>query len=227
MKTLKRYIGVAAAAAAVVFGFALAQSMHAPSPSDPAGESPMTHGTTAHDPSQMPSMMQEHSQHMMQVQAMHGAPMASMGLASPGQDAFGAIQEVVRKLEADPKTDWSKVDLEALRQHLIDMDEVTLRASATTKQIEGGLAITVTGTGRTLAAIHHMVPAHAHEINGYNGWSCKTEALPEGELWIVTAGDGRQVERIRALGFIGILVSGEHHQPHHLAIAKGEMVHGR
>ena len=41
----------------------------------------------------------------------------------PGQDAFGAIQEIVQILDADPKTDWSKVDLEALRQHLIDMDE--------------------------------------------------------------------------------------------------------
>ena len=31
----------------------------------------------------------------------------------PGQDAFfGAIQEIVRILEADPKTDWSKVNLE-------------------------------------------------------------------------------------------------------------------
>ena len=29
----------------------------------------------------------------------------------PGQDAFGAIQEIVRILEADPKTDWSKVIL--------------------------------------------------------------------------------------------------------------------
>ena len=51
------------------------------------------------------------------------------------------IQEVVRILDADPKTDWSKVDLEALRQHLIDMDEVTLRAEAAPKQIDGGLEI--------------------------------------------------------------------------------------
>ena len=47
----------------------------------------------------------------------------------PGQDAFGAIQEIVRILEADPATDWSKVDLEALREHLIDMNEVTLHAA--------------------------------------------------------------------------------------------------
>ena len=29
----------------------------------------------------------------------------------PGQDAFGAIQEIVRILEADPRTDWSKINL--------------------------------------------------------------------------------------------------------------------
>ena len=48
----------------------------------------------------------------------------------PGQDAFGALQEIVSILEADPHTDWSKVNLEALREHLIDMNEVTLRADA-------------------------------------------------------------------------------------------------
>ena len=46
----------------------------------------------------------------------------------PGQDPFGAIQEIVRILEADPSTDWSKVNIAALREHLIDMNEVTLRA---------------------------------------------------------------------------------------------------
>jgi hypothetical protein len=52
---------------------------------------------------------------------------------TPGQDAFGAIQEIVQILDADPKTDWSKVDLEALRQHLIDMNEVTLKADVAAK----------------------------------------------------------------------------------------------
>jgi hypothetical protein len=45
---------------------------------------------------------------------------------------------VLAILDADPKTDWSNVDLEALRQHLIDMNEVTLRADAGPKQIDGG-----------------------------------------------------------------------------------------
>ena len=35
----------------------------------------------------------------------------------PGQAAFGTIQEVVQILEADPTTDWAKVNIAALRQH--------------------------------------------------------------------------------------------------------------
>ena len=97
----------------------------------------------------------------------HGQPMTGMSdpqpslvdATQPGQAAYGAIQEIVRILEADPKTDWSKVNLEALRQHLIDMNEVTLNAKASAKPIDGGLEIAVTGNGRTLEAIQRMVPA--------------------------------------------------------------------
>jgi hypothetical protein len=58
--------------------------------------------------------------------------------------------------QADADLDWSKIDLEALRQHLFDMNEVTLKADAATKTIDGGLEIAVTGSGRTLAAIQQM-----------------------------------------------------------------------
>ena len=170
-----------------------------------------------------PPMMQRRPQTM----ETHGAHAMPTGAAAtlPGQDAFGAIQEIVLILEADPKTDWSKVDLEALRQHLIDMNDVTLRAEAAAKPIEGGLEIAVTGAGRTLAAIRRMVPAHAHEIDGHNGWSVRAAALPNGTLLTVTANDPQETLHIRGLGFIGILTTGAHHQAHHLAIARGEMVH--
>jgi hypothetical protein len=154
----------------------------------------------------------------------HQAVMAGQP-TMPGQDAFGAIQEIVRILEADPKTDWSKVNLEMLRQHLIDMNDVTLKADAASKQIEGGLEIAVTGNGPTLGAIQRMVPAHAQEINGRNGWSAKAAMAPNGVLLTVTSTDPKEVQHIRGLGFIGILVSGTHHQPHHLMMAKGELVH--
>jgi hypothetical protein len=143
----------------------------------------------------------------------------------PGQDAFGAIAEIVRTLEADPDTDWSKVDLEALRQHLIDMNEVTLNAVAAGKPIEGGLEITVTGTGRTIAAIQRMVPAHAKEIDGLNGWSAKAQTLAKGARLTVTSTDADEVQHIRGLGFIGLMVTGSHHQEHHLAMAKGAAPH--
>ena len=147
----------------------------------------------------------------------------------PGQDAFGAIQEILRILEADPKTDWSKVNLEALRQHLIDMSEVTLKADAVTKPIDGGIEVTVTGTVRTVDAIQRMVPAQAHQVDQthHNGWSAKTEPLPNGVLLTVTSGDPLQVQHIRGLGFIGFMASGSHHQAHHLAMAKGEFVHSQ
>lgn len=143
----------------------------------------------------------------------------------PGQDAFGAVQEIVRILEADPATDWSRVALDALRQHLVDMNEVTLRADAAATEIDGGVMIAVTGSGRTLAAIQRLVPHHAAALNGLNGWSATAEPMPDGVRLRVTAGDPAETRHIRGLGFIGLMVSGGHHQPHHLAMARGESSH--
>ena len=175
-------------------------------------------------PGQMQEMMHQHQGTMPMGGhgGMHGAPATP---TLPGQDAFGAIQEIVRILDADPKTDWSKVDLEALRQHLIDMNEVTLHAEAAPKEIDGGLEIAVTGSGRTLVAIQRMIPAYAQMANNHDGWSVKATDLPNGELMTVTATDPKEVQHIRGLGFIGLLASGSWHQPHHLAMAKGEFDH--
>jgi hypothetical protein len=142
----------------------------------------------------------------------------------PGQDAFGTIQEVVRMLEADPTTDWSKVNIAALREHLIDMNEVTLRAVATEQVLDNGIQITVTGEGRTRDAIKRMVPAHTHELAAI-GWNVTTEDLPNGVKLVVTSADPKQVVKLKALGFMGIMVQGSHHQPHHLMMARGEFTH--
>ena len=222
MKTPPRKLGIVAATVAVAMlsAVVLVHPIGAASSQQPS----MTdHTMPGHG--QMPGMMQQHQHQMMQ---MHGSGPAQEAMTTPtmpGQDAFGAVQEIVRILEADPKTDWSKVDLEALRQHLIDMNEVTLKADAAAKQIEGGLEIAVTGSGRTLAAIQRMVTAHSREIDGVNGWSAATQALPNGVLLTVTSSDPKETAHIRGLGFIGLLVSGSHHQPHHLAMARGEFAH--
>src|SRR5262245_55600128 len=85
-------------------------------------------------------------------------PAASSTLA--GQAAFATIREVVRILEADPKTDWSKVNIEVLRQHLIDMDEVTMRSVVDQRDIPGGFDADVTGSGRAIDAIRRMTKNH-------------------------------------------------------------------
>jgi hypothetical protein len=153
---------------------------------------------------------------------MHGQQSGTPTL--PGQDAFGAIQEIVQALQSDPKTDWSKVNIEALRQHLIDMNEVTLHAAATPRLFDNGIEFTVTGEGRTLEAIKRMVPAHVKELHE-TGWNAKTDELPNGVKLTVMASDAQPLTRLKALGFIGIMVQGGHHQPHHLMMAKGQLVH--
>ena len=88
-----------------------------------------------------------------------------------GQSAFAAIQEIVQILEADPKTDWSKVDIEALRRHLIDMNNVTLYADVRSEPVEGGMRFTVTGAGAGQGLDPRAWSApHAATMNGVDGW---------------------------------------------------------
>jgi hypothetical protein len=225
MLSTRKLVAIGAVLVVAATGVAIAQTMPDHHSMGPGQMQQMTaSGQHPMGPEHMQEMMRQH-QGMMPMgdhAGMHGAATTP---TMPGQDAFGAIQEVVSILDADPKTDWSKVDLEALRQHLIDMNEVTLKADAAPKQIDGGLEIAVTGSGRTLVAIQRMIPAYAQTVNGLNGWTSKAATLTNGELLTVTATDPKEVQHIRGLGFIGLLASGSHHQPHHLAMAKGEFDH--
>lgn len=142
-----------------------------------------------------------------------------------GQAAFAAIGEIVAILDADPKTDWSRVNLEALRQHLIDMNEVTMHARVAQVDVPGGFRAEVTGTGATIGAIQRMVASHARMLGQSPTYAATTETRPEGvvlTLTIRTPGDARAVARVRGLGFAGTLTEGTHHARHHLAIARGD-----
>ena len=168
-------------------------------------------------------MSQMHSQMMQGQGGMHGGMHGQQSAVTPivpGQDAFGAIQEIVQILQSDPKTDWSKVNIDVLRQHLIDMDEVTLHAAATTRVFDTGIEFTVTGEGRTVEAIKRMVPSHVKELHEI-GWSAKSDDLPNGVRLTIVASDAQPLTKLKALGFMGIMVQGGHHQPHHLMMAMG------
>jgi hypothetical protein len=184
----------------------------------------------------MHGMLQQMHEQMMQGHGPMGGAMGQHGMMHqegadrsapilPGQDPFGAIQEVVKLLDADPNTDWSKIDIGALREHLIDMNEVTLHAAAGERRLANGVEVTVTGEGRVLDAIKRMVPAHARELNGMNAWSATTEDLPNGVSLTVTTSDPKQVPKLQALGLMGLMAQGSHHQAHHLAMARGEFQH--
>jgi hypothetical protein len=174
---------------------------------------------------------QDHSQHAPGMP--HPATAAAPGTmpTQGGQAAFATIQEIARLLQADPTTDWSKVKLEALRLHLIDMDLVTMQSRVTAAPVADGAAFVVRGAGETIGAIKRMTASHVQMVEMEGGPRVTRTELPDGVRLVVTArtsGSATEAARIRGLGFIGLMTSGDHHQMHHLMMASGQgMSHGR
>lgn len=154
------------------------------------------------------------------------AHVSAAALTEPGQGAFGALSEVVRVLEADPGTDWSKVDLDGLQAHLLDMDLLVTGSVVETTHVPGGLRAVATGPAPVLAALRRMVPAHAEQLRADPTWTVTTEVLSDAVSLAVMANDPATVARIRGLGFFGLMASQDHHREHHLAIARGDAPHG-
>lgn len=143
----------------------------------------------------------------------HDAPIEA------GQAAFAAVAEIVMLLENDPDTDWATVNIDALRRHLIDMDRVMLEADVKVEAIENGARFTARGDGAVRIAIRRMVHAHARTMNGVDGWRIDADDIQDGVR--LTVAHSKDVEKIRALGFAGVMARGAHHQQHHLMIARG------
>ena len=85
-----------------------------------------------------PLMAQEHA-HTPGMTHPTAAPLPTQG----GHAAFAAISEIVAMLQADASTDWSKVNIERLRLHLVDMDLVTLRSRVAATPVTGGAQFVV------------------------------------------------------------------------------------
>jgi hypothetical protein len=167
-----------------------------------------------------------HGPKMMHGQPMeHGAHGMTAAPTEPGQSAFAAIQEIVGILTADPKTDWSAVNIDALRQHLVDMNNVVLAASVKDVPVEGGMRFDVTGEGPVRDSIRRMVAAHAATMNGVDGWAFETAQI-DGGASLTVRPPAKDADKLRGLGFFGVLTLGMHHQAHHLMIARGQSPHG-
>lgn len=161
-------------------------------------------------------------QHMMPM--MHGHEAGAGAPVQAGQGAFAAIQEIVGILEADPKTDWSKVNIDALRQHLVDMNNVTIGANVKSIPTDDGMRFEATGDESVRASIRRMVTAHVAAMNGMDGWTFEAAEIDGGAaLTVHSPLAGRN--KLRGLGFFGVLTLGMHHQMHHLMIARGGNPH--
>jgi len=160
--------------------------------------------------------------------ASHAAGSSERAIPS-GQAAYATMAAIVAMLEADSTTDWLKVNIEALRQHLIVMNEVTLGARSRQTSIPGGASMDVTGDGPVAESIRTMLRNHSAMLVKEGPYRTSVDDIPGGVRWVVTAagpGDARTVAKIRGLGFAGLLTLGDHHTPHHIALARGEpMMH--
>ena len=142
-----------------------------------------------------------------------------------GQSAYAAIGEVARLMLADPQTDWSHADVDALRGHLVDMDNVTMRAAVTTTRLPNGASFHVTGEGAVIGSIQRMTKSHFAEPDVGKQWTMSVQATPTGADVTVISANAADAAEIAGLGFFGILTMGAHHQPHHLMMARGTMHH--
>jgi hypothetical protein len=148
-------------------------------------------------------------------------------LTEPGNDAFAAIQEAVDKLMADPNTDWSRVNLEALRQHLVDMNNFTLHVRVVSqKPIRRGVEFSVIPTTPDAAgSLDRLFAAHPAILRKESGWEMNVKKIKGVYNARVTSRNPGDAEKIRGLGYIGIIALGKHHQLHHWQMATGVNPH--
>ena len=146
-------------------------------------------------------------------------------LTQPGNSMFGAIKEVLRQLEADPNTDWKKVNLEALRQHFLDIRHFTEDVEIITqKPLDKGIEIIVRAT--TPAAIPALDRAFSTQpkvLKSETDWDMTASKDKDKYKLRVTTGDASKVDKLRGLGYIGIMAVGNQHPALHWALAKGQV----
>ncbi|MFK5891768.1 MAG: hypothetical protein QM504_00940 [Pseudomonadota bacterium] len=167
-----------------------------------------------------------HGHHEKEMIQRHPA-LSAQGLKEAGNDVFGTIQEVIQKLEVDPETDWSKVDLEQLRQHLLDMCHFTINVEVISQEpISAGVKIVIRPTMPAASiALDRALSAHPKMMKKETGWDIKFTKTDHTYVITATTSKSDEIDKLRGLGYIGIMAYGKHHQPHHWAMATGKHPH--
>lgn len=148
-------------------------------------------------------------------------------LTEAGNDAFGSVQEIIMRLRANPKTDWSRVNLEALRQHLVDMRNFTYEVTVLKQtRIKFGLSILLKPNNpQSASSLGRVFLAHPEQLKKETGWTMKTASKDGNYILTVTGKTKADAVKIQGLGYIGVMAWGEHHQRHHWLMATGGSPH--
>lgn len=164
--------------------------------------------------------------------AMHHQQMmksAESNLTQAGNDIFATIQEVIVRLNNNPDTNWATVDIEALRQHLLDMNDMAVNVEILNrKPLINGLRIALQGTTaraeKTLARVFKVHPKH---LKSETGWDMKVERYGKQFIVTTTTEKPEQTQKIIALSYIGLMAYGKHHQLHHWGMSTGQNPHAK
>lgn len=106
------------------------------------------------------------------------------------------------------------------------MNNVTVAALVQAERIDGGIRYRVTSDDPGVTdSIQRMVSSHLRTVGESAIEQYELDAIDEGVILTLVTSDERREQRWAALGFVGWLSSGMHHQPHHLALAKGQSPH--
>lgn len=147
------------------------------------------------------------------------------GPTETGQSAFSAIAEIVALLNNDPSTNWSEVNIPALRDHLVDMEFLTTQTVSDMSRSANTVTFRVSGPPKTTGSIQRMTRAHAPMLANATGWAVTSEAVSDGAELHIRSENQTELAKIQALGFHGVMTVGAHHQQHHLLIASGTDPH--
>lgn len=150
---------------------------------------------------------------------------SSNAATETGQSQFAAIAEIVALLRNDPDTDWENVNIGSLRDHLVDMDNVTTKAVVETIVKELRVSFVVSGEATFAKSIQRMVLAHSPMLHQETGWSITAVAQTDGATMSVLVSSIDEINQVTGLGFFGLMTIGAHHQEHHQMIAKGHSPH--
>lgn len=148
-------------------------------------------------------------------------------LTEAGNDIFATISEVIDNLNANPNTDWSKVNISALKEHLLDMRDMIINVEVVSqKEIKNGIEILIKPTNkRARAAMKRVLGAHPAQLKRETNWQMQVQKKWFRYKLTITTDKPAEVNQITALGYIGLIAYGNHHQHHHWLIATGNNPH--